>query len=52
MKREKNSVSKYFYVTNERNTKIESYLPQKEVVANLLLSNGGAHLLQIPWQAG
>lgn len=31
---------------------MQSCLPQKEVVANLLLSNGGAHLLQIPWQAG
>lgn len=28
------------------------YLPQKEVVASLLLSRGGAHLLHIPWQAG
>lgn len=27
-------------------------LPQKAVVANRLLSRGGAHLAQIPWQAG
>lgn len=27
-------------------------LPQNDVVANLLLSSGGAHLLHIPWQAG
>lgn len=27
-------------------------LPQKERVARRLLSSGGAHLLQIPWQAG
>lgn len=27
-------------------------VPQKEMVARRLLSNGGAHLLQIPWQAG
>lgn len=26
--------------------------PQNDVVANLLLSSGGAHLLHIPWQAG
>jgi hypothetical protein len=26
--------------------------PQKAVVAKRLRSNGGAHLLQIPWQAG
>lgn len=27
-------------------------IPQKEMVARRLLSSGGAHLLQIPWQAG
>lgn len=27
-------------------------LPQKAVVAKRLLSRGGAHLAQIPWQAG
>lgn len=27
-------------------------LPQNAVVANRLLSSGGAHLAQIPWQAG
>lgn len=26
--------------------------PQNDVVANRLLSNGGAHLAHIPWQAG
>lgn len=26
--------------------------PQKAVVANRLLSRGGAHFAQIPWQAG
>lgn len=26
--------------------------PQNAVVANRLLSKGGAHLAQIPWQAG
>lgn len=30
----------------------ETYLPQNEMVARRLLSSGGAHLLQIPWQAG
>lgn len=28
------------------------FLPQKAVVANRLLSRGGAHLAQMPWQAG
>jgi len=26
--------------------------PENDVVASRLLSNGGAHLLQIPWQEG
>lgn len=32
--------------------KRETCLPQNEMVARRLLSSGGAHLLQIPWQAG
>lgn len=30
----------------------QQYLPQNDMVARRLRSKGGAHLLQIPWQAG
>lgn len=49
-----------FYHEPRSNTMIKELIihdcvnavPQKEMVARRLLSSGGAHLLQIPWQAG
>lgn len=39
------------YLTLDQN-KNNTDVPQKDRVARRLLSSGGAHLLQIPWQAG